>query len=124
MSDIVLQKNRTSFGGSMPLSGELAALFSATLASGKTLSVSFDLQDSPDGVNFSDYATQAATVVATGPAGGGTVSGQSAFNVNLSGARRYLRALMVPTLSATGTDTAVFVTSGVFAGFDRLAAGL
>lgn len=108
--------------GSPPLSALVAVLFSATLASGKTLSVTFDVQDSPDGTNFSDYATTAAIVVATGPSGGGTVRGQSELQVSLTSARRYVRLLFVPDLSATGTDTAVAIGAAFVGGFDRLAA--
>lgn len=109
-------------GGSLPNSAEIAVLFSATLASGKTLSVTFDVQDSPDGTNFSDYATSAALVAATGPSGGGTVRGQLEYQVNLTSARRYVRLLFVPDCSATGTDTATVIAAGFFGGFDRLAA--
>jgi len=108
--------------GAMPLSALVAVLFSATLASGKTLSVTFDVQDSPDGTNFSDYATSAALVVATGPSGGGTVRGQSVQQVSLTSARRYVRLLFLPDLSATGTDTAVAMGAAFVGGFDRLAA--
>lgn len=114
--------DRLAFGGSMPGSAELAVLFAATLASGATLSVTFDLQDSADNSNFSDYGTTAALVAATGPSGGGTVKGQITQGFSLMGARRYVRLLFLPDLSATGTDTAVAIGSGFFAGFDRLAA--
>jgi hypothetical protein len=109
-------------GGSLPNAAEIDVLFAATLGSGNTLAVSFDVQDSPDGVNFSDFSTAASAVVATGPAGGGTVKSQVPFGVDLTGARRYVRVLFVPTLSATGTDTATAIAAGFFAGFDRLAA--
>lgn len=108
--------------GSMPLSALVAVLFGTTLQSGKTLSVSFDVQDSPDGTNFSDYQTAASAVVATGPSGGGAVTGQAELQVSLTSARRYVRLLFVPTLSATGTDTATVIGAAFVAGFDRLAA--
>jgi len=108
--------------GSMPLSALVAVLFSATLASGQTLSVTFDVQDSPDGTNFSDYATTSAVVAATGPSGGGTVRGENVLQVSLTSARRYVRLLFVPDLSATGTDTAVAIGAAFVGGFDRLAA--
>lgn len=108
--------------GSLPNSAEIGALFSATLASGKTLSVAFDVQDSADGAAWSDYFTQGATAVATGPSGGGVVTGQSNIAVNLTSARRYVRTILVPDLSATGTDTAVVIAAGFFGGFDSLPA--
>lgn len=108
-------------GGSLPRSAEFAALFDTTLASGKTLSVYFDVQHSTNNSTFTDFATQAATLAATGPSGGGAVQGAVSFNVDLGGAYRYIRLLTVPTLSATGTDTCTFISTGFFAGFDRLA---
>jgi hypothetical protein len=121
-------------GGGIALSADVDFYYSATLGSGHTLAVSFDLQDSPDGTNFSDFMTEASAVVATGPSGGGVVTGVARMSVpnasipagapgvNLSTARRYLRLLFVPHLSAAGTDTAIVGTLGVFGGFDRLAA--
>jgi hypothetical protein len=128
--------DRAGFAGGqlMPLGADVDIAYGATLGSGKTLSIYLDLQDSPDGSNFSDYATEAATVVATGPSGGGTVAGVMRMvipttnapsgtpGVDLNAARRYARLLIVPHLSATATDTAVIAAVGVFAGYDRLAA--
>ena len=43
--------------------------------------------------------------------------------INLGGAQRYLRLLVVPHLSAGGTDTGVLQALGLlFGGFDQLAA--
>ena len=124
--------------GSLPRSLDAVLFYDATLASGKTLAVQWDVQDSPDGTNFSDYATEALTVVATGPSGGGRVVGVARLvspsivtspdkptgtpGVPLGPARRYVRLNVLPHLSATGTDTAVIGGVGVFAGFDTLAA--
>jgi hypothetical protein len=126
--------------GSLPRSLDAVVFYDATLASGKTLSIQWDLQDSPDGTNFSDFATEASAVVATGPSGGGRVVGVARLvspsivtspdkpagtpGVPLGPARRYVRLLVIPHLSATGTDTAVIAAVGVFAGFDTLASPL
>lgn len=123
------------FGGSLPQSADIGVLYTATLASGKTLSIQFDLQDSADNTNFSDFATAAAAVVATGPSGGGLVTGVARMprpssagalagipGVDLRGARRYVRLLAIPHLSATGTDTAIIGHVAVFGGFDLLPA--
>lgn len=119
--------------GSLPNTADIDVWYSATLGSGHTLALGLDVQSSADDTNFSDYATEASTVVATGPAGGGTVSGVYRMQVpstnapsghpgiDLSGAQRYLRPLIVPHLSATGTDTAQILAIGVFGGFDFLA---
>lgn len=108
--------------GSLPLSMVAGVLFDATLASGSTLSIQINVMDSADNSNFSTYASQANTVAATGPSGGGVVSGQQNFNVNLSTARRFIRVDYVPDLSRAGTDTAILRAVAVLAGFDRLAA--
>ena len=73
-------------------------------------------------------------MIATGPSGGGRVVGIARLvapimmanapsgtpGVGLGGARRYVRFNVVPHLSATGTDTAVIASVGVFAGFNTL----
>lgn len=116
--------DRFAFGSaSPPGSVEAAVLFDATLASGKTLSIGYSIQDSPDGSNWSDYQTATYAVVATGPSGGGAVSGQLQIGARLTSARRYVRLNSALTLSATGTDTAITRGAGFFAGFDRLGQG-
>jgi len=109
-------------GGSLPDSALMSVLYEATLASGKTLSIAYAVQDSADNSNWSDFQTGAAAVAATGPSGGGTVKSEFNVQVNLRSARRYVRFNYNPDLSATGTDTAVAVAAGFFGGFDRLVA--
>lgn len=106
--------------GAMPMTLASAIVYDATLASGKTLSFGYAVQDSADGTNWSDYATATYAVVATGPSGGGAVAGQLEVGVSLTSARRYVRENFATDLSATGTDTAVARAVGFFAGFDRL----
>lgn len=120
--------------GSLPLSMDAVIAYDTTLGSGATLSFTWDIQDSADNSSFLDYATEAATVAATGPSGGGRVVGVARMatgsankptgtpGMSLAGARRYIRLLVVPDLSRTGTDTAVIQAVGVFGGFDLLAA--
>lgn len=105
-----------------PLSMVASVLFDATLASGSTLAVQVVVNDSADNSTFAAYASNSSggIVVATGPSGGGAVSGQVNLNVNLSSARRYIRIDHVPNLSRGGTDTALSRAVGVLAGFDRL----
>lgn len=107
--------------GSMP--GSLAAgiVYDATLATGKTLSIGYAVQDSADGANWSDYQTGSA-VVATGATAASVAAGELEIDVNLGSARRFVRFNHAPDLSATQTDTAVTRAAGFFAGFDRLAA--
>jgi hypothetical protein len=114
--------NITGNAGSMPMSAVAAVLCDATLASGNTLKVAFTIQEGPDGSNWSDYATTSATTVLTGASGGAAQSGAISLNVDLSGARRYVRLNHVPDLSASGTDTALTRGTWTFAGMDRLPA--
>lgn len=105
-----------------PKSCVVAIPFTATLAATQTLTVAWDI-DEGDASNLSDaevLTSAAAQVVATGPAGGGTVTGTFEANVNLGGAGRYVRLNFTPNLSASGTDTAALSAVIVFGGADRL----
>ena len=121
--------------GSLPRSCDVSVFYSATLASGATISFYLDLQDSADNSTFADYATEAAAVVATGPSGGGAVNGvyrmtvqSTADNpspgpgVNLGGARRYIRIAGNPKMSSPGDTAIIRDVVIVFGGFDQLAA--
>lgn len=104
-----------------PQSAVLAIPYTATLASGQTLSIGYSVQEG-NAANLSDAAVLAAAdpaVVATGP---GTVTGTFEVNVPLAGAGRYVRANFTPDLSASGTDTAALSAVLVFGGSDRLPA--
>jgi hypothetical protein len=101
-----------------PQSAVLAIPYTATLAAAATLSLAYTVQEG-DASNLSDAATlQTATtaVVATGPSGGGTVTGTFEVNVPLAGAGRYVRANFTPDLSAANTDTAALSAVIVFGG--------
>lgn len=106
--------DRASIG--MPQSAQFSTLYETTLASGKTLAIATTIQHSTDNSSFTDYATEASTVVATGPSGGGVVKGVREVNVNLSSAYQYVRMNNAPDLSATVTDTAVCRGVAVFGG--------
>lgn len=115
--------DREGFGnGTPPMSALMSVIYEATLASGKTLSIGYAVQDSADGTNYSDYQTATYAVVSTGGSGGTTNKGQFNVQVNLTSARRYVRFNYNPDLSATGTDTSYSDGAGFFGGFDRLAA--
>jgi hypothetical protein len=94
--------------GGWPESAVVAVSFTATLAASATLSLTTVVQEG-QAANLSDVTTlqsQAATVVATGPVGGGTVTGCHEINVDLRGAGRYVRVNVTPDLSAGAADTA------------------
>jgi len=105
-----------------PQSAVLAIPFTATLAAAATLSLAYTVQEG-NAANLSDAATLAtatAAVVATGPVGGGTVTGTFEVNLSLAGAGRYVRANFTPDLSAANTDTAGLSAVLVFGGSNRL----
>jgi hypothetical protein len=122
--------------GSMPRSMDVDVFYATTLGSGQTLSLYLEVDSSPDNATWTPYVTEAPAVIATGPSGGGAVTGvyrmtvqSTADNpspgpgVGLSGAQRYIRVLGIPHLSRTGTDTAQIQAVGlVFGGFDQLPA--
>jgi hypothetical protein len=113
--------DRFALGGGS-LAGSLAAgvVFDTTLATGKTLSIGYAVQDSADGANWADYQTATYAVVATGSTGASVIAGEAEFDIGLGSARRFVRFNHNPDLSATQTDTALTRAAGFFAGFDRL----
>lgn len=105
-----------------PQSAVLAIPYTATLAAGATLSIAYTVQEGNQ-ANLSDAGTLlsgASAVVATGPVGGGTVTGVFEVDLLISGAGRYVRANATPDLSAANTDTAAISGVLVMAGADRL----
>lgn len=105
-----------------PQSAVLAIPYTATLAAGETLSIGHMVQEG-NAANLSDaetLQTADAAVVATGPVGGGTVTGVFEVDVPMAGAGQYVRANFTPDLSASGTDTAALSAVLVFGGADRL----
>ncbi len=105
-----------------PESCVLAIPFTATLAQAATLTIAHTLQHS-DASDMSGAATlnsATASTVATGPTGGGTVTGTYEVNVSLRGSRRYVRLNFTPDLSAANTDTAALSAVIAFGGASRL----
>lgn len=91
-----------------PKSAVLVIPFTATLAATETLQIAVSVKEG-EASNLSDAAVLkavAATTVATGPGGGGTVTGEYEVELNLEGAGRYIRADWTPNLSRANTDTA------------------
>lgn len=93
--------------------------YTATLAASATLTFAANLQDASDssGTGAGDYGTAlAATVVATGPGGGGTLGGVVELDFDLSGTDRYVRLQATPNLSAANTDVCEFGVTYILAG--------
>ena len=115
--------DRMGFGlGALARTALVGVLYEATLASGKTLSLGYDLQHAPDNATWTDFQTATGVVVATGVSGGTTAKGEFNFQVDLTSAQRYIRFNTIPNLSATGVDTCYGDVAGFVAGFERLAA--
>ena len=95
--------------------------FTATLAAAATLTVAAVLQHG-DNSGLSDAATLATIatgVQATGGSGGTTEQRQIEVNVNLAGAKRYLRVNLTPDLSAGSVDIARVGAVIAFGGANR-----
>ena len=114
--------DRMGYGGSMPRSALFSVIYDATLASGKTLSMGYAVQNSPDNSTWTDYQTATYAVVATGATGGSVAAGEFNIQVDLNNASRYIRINSNPDLNASGTDTAVTRAVAALGGFDRLPA--
>ena len=75
----------------------------AVMASGKTLSIALEIQESADNITFDTAVVIFATkVVATEP----VLVFQTSDAVDLKKRKRYIRANVTPDLNASGTDTA------------------
>lgn len=114
-------QSRMSKGG-IALSAKLVISYTATLAAGATLTFAGNFQDALDaaGVGAADFgAAVPATVVATGASGGSTETGTFEIDVDLSGAREFIRSQITPNLSASATDTAAWHMDYVLFGDHR-----
>lgn len=109
------------FAVNEPLSMVAAIRYKAVLAAAATLSLAYVVEHSDDNATFvtltaATGSTGASAVVATGPAGGGTVRGVVQIPLDLAGAKEYVRLKFTPDLSAANTDTAeisaLFVLGG------------
>jgi hypothetical protein len=107
-------------GGVRVDSAKLVIAYTATLAQGATLKFGVQFQDatSSGGAGAADFSdTVASTTVATGPTGGGTVTGTVEIDINLGAAREFFRAQITPDLSAANTDTCEWAAMAIL--FDR-----
>jgi hypothetical protein len=107
----------------MPNALAAAVAWEAVLATGKTLSIGYAVQDSADAHRTGRTTRPRPTrAVATGSTAASAGAGEFEVSVNLTSARRYVRFNFAEDLSATQTDTAAARAVGFFAGFDRLPA--
>ena len=105
-----------TLGGAIGLasSAKVVVAWKTTLAANKTLSLAFKMQDADTsggsgsadaGVDaYPNGAAYASTAVVTNSGSGSTLTGTSEFDVNLTGLRQFVRAVITPDLNASGTD--------------------
>ncbi|WP_448208479.1 hypothetical protein [Azospirillum sp. sgz302134] len=97
---------RDGFGTTRFGSLTAVVMATATLAAGKTLTVSGVFEHSVDGVTFAPIGDPAVVLTLTGAAGGSTEIGVVVAGCNLAEAERFVRFRAKPDLSAANTDTA------------------
>lgn len=96
---------------------EIAALYA--LAAAATCARRIQIQESVDDSVWgaSEELQAAATVVGTGPGGGGNVDCGQSLGLNLRGRQRYIRFLITDNLSAGGVDTGFYAARCVLGGY-------
>lgn len=116
-----LWQSRLSEKG-IALSAKVIVSFTTTLGAGETLTFGGNFQDATDGsgAGVNDYgAVIAPVVVATGDSGGSTETGTFELDVDLGGAKEFIRAQITPNLSRANTDTANYHIDYLFFGDQR-----
>jgi len=92
-----------------------------SLTADKTLSILTKYQTSPDNSTWATAVTlQASTVVKTGAVTAGT--GFVKLDLNVDNLPRYIKFLVTPDLSHSGTDTAIVAGVAILGGADALPA--
>ncbi|WPE19955.1 hypothetical protein [Shinella zoogloeoides] len=102
------------------LSAKLIVSYSAVLSAGETLTLAGNFQDALDaaGTGAADFGEAVpATVVATGDSGGSTEEGTAEIDVDLSGAREFVRSQV--TVATSGAGTLAYSAVIVFYGDHR-----
>jgi hypothetical protein len=96
---------------------EIAGLY--TLGAAATCSRRIRIQESADDSVWAaaEEIQAAATVVGTGPGGGGNVNCGQSVDMNLRGRQRYIRFLVTDDLSAGAADTGFYAARAVLGGY-------
>jgi len=114
--------SRKTATGSIALSAKAIISYTATLTAAATLKFAAQFQDAVDaaGAGAANYGDAiASTTAATGGGGGTTETGTAEFDVDLGGAREFIRIRVTPDLSAGATDTAAWSAIYLFFGDQR-----
>lgn len=102
-------------------SAKLIVAFTAVLAANTNLMVGVQFQDALDaaGTGGANYEAAVPAAIKASSVPGGTVSDTAEFDVDLGGARRFIRAVVTPNLSAASADTATVNAIWLFFGDHR-----
>ena len=111
--------DRNAYG--VALGAMVAIAYTAVLGATNTLTIrQCQVEHSPDGSAWSVLRTfPDPGVVATGPAGGGTVNSAVLIQLDLKSANRYVRFDYTPQLSAASVDTCNSMPIAIMHGHDR-----
>lgn len=90
----------------------------AVLAATKTLSLAAKVEHSANGSSWTTLEDFGTAISLLGGVGGTTETGEAIISVNLNEANDYVRLVLTPDLSASGTDTATFAAVGLLSGAD------
>lgn len=106
--------------GDLALSAKLVVNYTATLSAGESLTLAGTFQDAIDGsgTGVADYGGDvAAFEIAVGDSGGSTETGTAEIDIDLSGAREFIRGQY--TLGTSGSGTTAHSAVIVFYGDSR-----
>lgn len=105
----------------IPQSGKLCVPVEATLGGSETATVALKLQDSADGsTGWADYDYTTDTDQYSPTVINATGNSMVTRNVNLAGAKRWVRAVVTVTMSAASADTAAISATLVLGGWSEL----
>jgi hypothetical protein len=104
------------------LSAKLVIGYKATIASGQSMTILNVMKDSADGSNYTAMASGASII--SGLNSGAEQKGTVELDVNLIGARDYIRPTITSTLTASGTSIAEVWGALVLGGGETIPATL
>lgn len=104
----------------LPQSMKIAVLLHLVMASGQRATISNVLQDKEVGENFAQYGELPDDVVITANDDGSAIVTTVNLDVDLAGAKQYVRHRTRVNLSASGTDTAAVAATATLFGLESL----